>query len=305
MKILITGGFGHIGGRLAVHLSKKGHQITLATNKEVSPPKCLSDCKIIKLNLSDEQQLTNSFSDIDQVIHAAGMNSSDCLKDPVSALEINALLTTKIALAASRAFVKRFVYLSTVHVYSNNLEGIITEEDNTTNTHPYGTSKLAGEKALMGIDSTSRMECLILRLSNLVGPPVHKNVNTWNLITNQICLKIIRKEKIILNKPYTRRDFLSISAFEEFITNSLNKKFQSPIINLCSGTSFSMSEISGFLQQIAIDDYNYKKDHENHHNNIDKNSFLKIKSINPYPIRKNNLKNELKLLLDFCYEHFT
>tara|TARA_E500000331_G_scaffold351605_1_gene398611 strand:- start:373 stop:1296 length:924 start_codon:yes stop_codon:yes gene_type:complete len=307
MKILITGGLGHLGGRLAVHLSKKGHQITLATKKEVSPPKWLPNCKVIQLNLSNEEQLTHAFSDIDQIIHAAGKNSADCSKDPVSALEVNALLTTKIAFAASKAFVKRFVYLSTIHVYSNNLEGIITEEDRTTNTHPYGTSKLAGEKALMGINSSSKMECLILRLSNLVGPPVHKNVNTWNLITNQICLKIIKKQKIILTKPFSRRDFLSISAFEEFISNSLEKKFQSPIINICSGKSFSISEISVFLQHIAIENYKYKKDHDNYHNNIkkNKNSFLKIESTNPYPITKNNLNNELKLLLDFCYEHFT
>tara|TARA_Y100001968_G_C19304332_1_gene690794 strand:- start:665 stop:1138 length:474 start_codon:yes stop_codon:yes gene_type:complete len=157
----------------------------------------------------------------------------------------------------------------------------------------------------MGINSTSKMECLILRLSNLVGPPVHKNVNTWNLITNELCLKIIRNQDIIINEPFSRRDFLSISAFEEFISNSLVKKFQSPIINLCSGTSFSISEISGLLQQIAIENYNYKKNRERYPNNVNKNSLLKIESINPYPILKNNLENELKLLLGFCYEHFT
>jgi UDP-glucose 4-epimerase len=36
MNILVTGGFGYIGGRIAVQLERAGHQITLGTSKKKS-----------------------------------------------------------------------------------------------------------------------------------------------------------------------------------------------------------------------------------------------------------------------------
>ena len=38
MRILITGGFGFVGGRLAVHLAQAGYQIVLGSRNANSPP---------------------------------------------------------------------------------------------------------------------------------------------------------------------------------------------------------------------------------------------------------------------------
>jgi uncharacterized protein YbjT (DUF2867 family) len=38
MRILIAGGFGFVGGRLAVHLAQVGHQIVLGSRNSITPP---------------------------------------------------------------------------------------------------------------------------------------------------------------------------------------------------------------------------------------------------------------------------
>ncbi len=50
--------------------------------------------------------------------------------------------------AAVAKIVKRLIYLSTIHVYKNPMEGKIDETTPTTNLHPYAISKLAGEKVV-------------------------------------------------------------------------------------------------------------------------------------------------------------
>ena len=77
------------------------------------------------------------------------MNSQDCANDPVAALEFNGVATTRLVSAALSSGVKKFIYLSTAHIYSSPLVGKISEETYPKNFHPYATSHLAGEMAVL------------------------------------------------------------------------------------------------------------------------------------------------------------
>ena len=56
MRILITGGFGFIGGRLAVHLSKSGHQIILASRVKRDVPDWLVFAETFHIDWCDESK---------------------------------------------------------------------------------------------------------------------------------------------------------------------------------------------------------------------------------------------------------
>lgn len=47
------------------------------------------------------------------------MNAVDCADNPIEALEFNGVSTARLAQSAAHAGVKKFLYLSTVHVYAN------------------------------------------------------------------------------------------------------------------------------------------------------------------------------------------
>ena len=153
MRILITGGFGFVGGRLAVHLAQAGHQIVLGSRNASSPPIWLPQAEVVQIVWEDDRTLEHCCDGVDGVIQAAGMNEQDCAAGPVAALDFNGVATARLIEAASRAGVKKFIYLSTAHIYASPLVGTITEETFPRNLHPYATSHLAGEHAVLSASS--------------------------------------------------------------------------------------------------------------------------------------------------------
>ena len=211
MRILITGGFGLVGGRLAEHLHSLGHQIVLGSRHAAPPPAWLPDVTVVKCVWNDSLALAEICRGVDVVIHAAGMNTQDCDADPVAALEFNGLGTSRLCAAAVRAGVERFIYLSTAHVYASPLVGSFTEDSCPRNLHPYATSHLAGENAVLHTCQRGKIEAAVLRLTNAFGAPAHKDVNCWMLLVNNLCRQVVTTQRMVLRSTGAqRRDFVAL-----------------------------------------------------------------------------------------------
>ena len=139
MRILITGGLGLIGGRLGQHLHQAGHQVILGSRNTCNPPDWLPQAEVAETDWKVDSSLEQICNGVDVLIHAAGMNAQDCVADPVAALEFNGLATARLLASAICAGVKRFIYLSTAHVYASPLVGTINEDTCPRNLHPYAT----------------------------------------------------------------------------------------------------------------------------------------------------------------------
>ena len=70
--------------------------------------------------------------DVDVLIHAAGPNSEQSSLNSFSIKEYMQH-TTNLSIAAKDSKIKKIIYLSTIHVYKNNLEGVINEQTPTLN----------------------------------------------------------------------------------------------------------------------------------------------------------------------------
>lgn len=211
MRVLITGGYGFVGGRIAQHLQLAGHQIVLGTRKESNSSDWLPDAEVVATNWHDTPSLIKICNKIDVVIHAAGMNAQECAADPAAALDFNGLTTARFVAAAARAGVKRFIYLSSAHVYASPLVGIITESASPHNSHAYATSHLAGENALLSAKLRGEIEGIVLRLSNAFGAPAHMKVNCWMLLVNELCRQAVTSGKLVmLTDGLQQRDFITL-----------------------------------------------------------------------------------------------
>lgn len=211
MRILITGGCGYIGGRAALHLSQAGHDVALGTRRESKPPEGLLGFKMVRTEWEDGSLLEQACAGFEVVIHAAGMNAQECAADPVAALAFNGLATSRILAAASKVDVKRFVHLSTAHVYASPLKGTIAEIDCTLNRHPYASSHLAGENAVLWAQQRGQIEGVVMRLSNAFGAPVQKDVDCWTLLVNDLCRQAVIKRTLTLRSTgLQRRDFVTL-----------------------------------------------------------------------------------------------
>ena len=195
---LITGGFGFFGGRMACYLHRGGHRVVLGSRVQRPSPAWLSDAEVRQTVWDNEDSLANICRNIDVLIHAAGMDAADCAADPSGAFEVNQAGTARLVRVACRSSIKLFLFLSTAHVYSSPLEGVITEDLFPVNPHPYAASNLAGEKEVIQGTNNQETRGVIVRLSNAFGVPASDETKCGLLVINDLCHQAVGTRKLVL-----------------------------------------------------------------------------------------------------------
>ncbi|MBT6050218.1 MAG: SDR family oxidoreductase [Candidatus Scalindua sp.] len=213
MKILITGGFGYLGGRLSQFLSNMDqYQILIASRSSREIPVWAPNAEIVSIDWKNDQLLDQLTNQVEIIVHMAGMNAQDCAVHPIEALEVNGIATARLIQSAIRQGVKRFIYLSTAHVYNSPLTGIITEKDCLNNLHSYATSHRAGEDVLRSAHQRKEIEGVVIRLSNAYGPPTHADADCWMLLVNDLCHQVVTTKRMVLRSSGLQlRDFITLS----------------------------------------------------------------------------------------------
>jgi UDP-glucose 4-epimerase len=212
MRILLTGGLGYLGGRLARALAAEpGYELTLTTRR-AALPQLPFRAAIQPLDWSRDAELERLCDGHDAIVHLAGMNAADSARSPVEALQFNGVDTARLVRAAAHRKVRRFIYLSTAHVYGSMLRGRVDESTATAPRHPYGSSHRAGEDAVRLTALEGGMERVVVRLSNVFGAPSDPQVDCWSLVTNDLCRQAATQHRAILSsRGNQRRDFLPMS----------------------------------------------------------------------------------------------
>ena len=251
-RILITGGFGYLGGRIAVELVKNSNYIVrLGTRKHQKSPTWLPDAEIAVMDFSDSLSLKKALHSVDWVVHLAAMNAEACLANPDNAVAVNVDGTQALLQAAIDTGVKRFIYMSTAHVYGN-LVGHVTEETATGSTHPYATSHHAAENVVCYAHDSGKIEGIVVRLSNAYGPPVHEHVNSWMLLVNDLCRQAVTTKKMVLKSPgLQRRDFIPIAELCRVIEHLFyvsKKNLKTGLFNVGGAWSPTVLEMAMFIQ---------------------------------------------------------
>jgi UDP-glucose 4-epimerase len=253
MRILITGGLGFVGGRLAVGLAHAGHRVVLGSRNHVAPPAWLSQAEVVGIDWENPAELKRCCMGVDVVIQAAGMNAQECAADPVAALAFNGVATARLVAAASGAGVERIIYLSTAHVYASPLVGTITEETSPLNLHPYATSHLAGEQAVLRASQRGNIQGIVLRLSNAFGAPMNNNVNCWMLLVNDLCRQAVQTHKLILHSSgQQHRDFIAMNEVcrvVERLAVAKGNHSLTGIFNIGAGESQSVLSMAQTIQK--------------------------------------------------------
>jgi UDP-glucose 4-epimerase len=251
MRVLVTGGYGFIGARLVRELSNAGHYVRIGSRQRMPVSTSPHAQQVVQLDWGAPESLAAACDGIEVVVHTSGMNASDCLADPIGALECNGLATARLVHAAIRAGVRRFIYMSTAHVYGSPLTGLLDEQTCPRNLHPYATSHIAGESVVMHAASKGDLEGVVLRLSNACGAPATLDVNCWMLLFNDLCREAVRQRSLTLRTDANqRRDFISMIDVVRAIIwlANIHGKVGQGIINLSSGQSMTLLDIAQIIQ---------------------------------------------------------
>ena len=265
MNTLITGGLGYIGGRIANYLKEKApesHIFLTTRNKNRALPSWTDKFTVLQMNILDEDSIADCLENrgIDVIIHLAALNEVDSIKDPALALEVNTKGTHRLLNLCGENRIRKFIYFSTFHVYGETSVPVITEETPTRPFHPYAITHRAAEDFVNYFKRYHRMDTLIFRLSNGYGYPMHKEVNRWTLVFNDLCKQAVTTERIVLKssgKHY--RDFISLRDVARAVYHFLfiiTESWGDGLYNLGGNCSMSILDVAKKISDVYRTKYN-------------------------------------------------
>ncbi len=310
MKVLITGGNGFIGSNLYNYLLLNNYEVVVAVRFKTFDL-LLDNNNYVEVDYNNSNDLIDICKNVNYIIHTAGPNSSYCSENPISSINQRVEITQNLLNAAVLNNVEKFIYLSSVHVYSDNLTGFFSETNPTININPYAISHLNTENTILKFHNLNKLECIILRLSNVFGTPNNIHFSNWDLFFLDICKQIATTEKLSLKSDGSQyRDFISLNSFfftiQKLLKNSYN--FELPILNLANGHSYSINEIVNKVEfiykEITNKNLQINRFKPEVNNILNKNEFS-INKLKNYGLYKNqNTDIEIKNMLIYFLNNF-
>jgi nucleoside-diphosphate-sugar epimerase len=170
-QILITGASGFVGHGLVPVLAPH-HRVVVATRTAMPTPGC--EVRVVG-DIGPDTDWSGALRDVECVVHLAGL--AHATGEAAAFQRVNCDGTLRLAAAAQRAGVARFVFLSTVKVNGEaTSQTPFRESDPPHPVGPYGESKWAAEQGLARLASDGSVAIVILRPPLIYGPGVKANM---------------------------------------------------------------------------------------------------------------------------------
>ena len=241
-SVLLTGGLGYLGGRVAQALVAAGYHVRCGTRQRAAlAPAWMPEMRMAHLDWDSCDALVQVCREVDSVVHMAAMNEVESARDPVGALEMNGLASLRLLEAAKTAGVRRFIYLSTAHIYGAPLQGNIDETTLPRPVHPYAITHKVTEDFVLAAHDRKQIEGVVVRLSNGFGAPVTPDIDRWTLLVNDLCRQAVTSGELRLSSAGTQlRDFITLGDVTralEYLLRLEQRLLGDGLFNLGSGYS--------------------------------------------------------------------
>jgi nucleoside-diphosphate-sugar epimerase len=173
MKMLVTGGTGFIGSRLALEARAHGREVVVAGQLNSMPERHrareleAAGIRIEQGPLQDMDFARRVSAGCETVIHlAAAQHEANVPEEYFFDVNVNG--TRTLLEASAHAGVKRFVYGSTIGVYGEYRGEPLDENSPPAPMNAYGRSKLKAEEVVRAFGGG--VETAIVRISETYGP---------------------------------------------------------------------------------------------------------------------------------------
>lgn len=168
MKTVVFGGSGFLGSHVADALVARGHEVTIFDLKP--SPYAAGAHRTIAGDILDSGAVAEALGGADAVYHLAGIvDLDDASTRPLDTVQQNIAGTVILLAEAVRAGIKRFVYASTVYVYSQ-LGGF------------YRCSKQAAELYIEEYQRRYGLDYTVLRYGTVYGPRADQRNSVWRYL---------------------------------------------------------------------------------------------------------------------------
>ena len=240
MKVLITGGAGHIGSHVAERCLQNGNDVMVIDNYQTGRRDNLiphGRLTIVEETIVNGQAINDLFASFqpDVVVHAAAS-----YKDPNNWVEdasTNVVGTANILKAAQDYGVKRIIYFQTALCY-----GLKPIEQPITLNHPYfaggfaaGSSYAISKTAAEQYIELSGIDFISFRLANSYGPR-----NLSGPLPTFYSRLMAGKPCFVMD---TRRDFIFVDDLVDCVEKAVAGQGSRGYYHISSGSDYSIKDL--------------------------------------------------------------
>ncbi|PIO05818.1 hypothetical protein COT29_04095 [Candidatus Micrarchaeota archaeon CG08_land_8_20_14_0_20_59_11] len=217
MRVLVTGAKGRLGKRLVRAMSGK-YEVRGIDRDDAD------------LMEASDEQLAKLLKGTGAVIHLAGILDYGAPDEVI--MHINCGATDRLATAAKKVGVKRFVFMSSCSIWhGNSLPVPITENTPPSPDSAYGRSKMCAEKAVR----ESGVPFVIIRAPAIYGKDFREGFGA--------VVKLVRKGRMpVIGSGKNRIAFVHVDDVVRAITLAIKTKNINEDYNVTSGETLTQEE---------------------------------------------------------------
>jgi UDP-glucose 4-epimerase len=254
MRILVTGGSGFIGSRIAVHLARNSHDVLATWHSEEShrPPGDLYGLDFSVLDVTDRESVCSLIGagNFDGIVHtAAVVDTGDQLEALPHLIKTNIGAVSNLVDAARNSGCRRLVFTSTISVYGGgNSPEIGFSENHAAPDTLYGWSKRSAEEVLdFAVARIPELSAVSLRLAGVHG------IGRDSGALFAFACAAFRNADIRISEPdsHFRWSFIDdvLQSVDRALTVDLSA--QHHIVNIASADSFTLLELAERIRKTA------------------------------------------------------
>ena len=232
MKAIVFGGSGFLGSHVADELSERGYEVVIYDRQSSSYLR--DNQEMVVGDILDHEKVVEYVKGCDYVYSFAGIAGiSDARRYPVQAIETNVLGTTNIIDACRLHKVKRFLFASTIYVYSDLAPF-------------YRSSKQACELIIEDYQRVYGLDYTILRYGSLYG----RRANHFNYI-NKIVQQAVEEGKIVRKGTGEEiRSYIHVKDAAKCSVDILSDEFKNQYVMLTGNQSIKINDLLNMIREM-------------------------------------------------------
>ena len=245
-KVLVIGGSGFLGSHVADILSNNGHEVIIYD--KVKSKYITSSQKMITGDILDRVKLDSAINGVDYVYHFAAIADIKEAKDnPIQSANFNIIGTLGILESCRKYNIKRFIFSSSIYVYSNH--GSF-----------YRTTKQSCELFVENYLEEFNLNYTILRYGSIYGI----RANRFNFIGNIIKQALLNKEIVRKGDGQEIRDYINVIDAARLSVDVLGAEYVNQHVMITGTQTRKVSEVLEMVKEIFNDEIKVTYDNENY-----------------------------------------